>query len=287
MEKIPGNRIELIEVLICTIDEGILKVPGVLQQQQSGVCYLVSHQYSGNQGFPPPPQALMRDDVRIIHLKGKGLSKNRNYALKNAVGDVCLIADDDIQYLEGAFEKIRKTFSEDQQLAVACFQVRTPDEQPVYKTYPTYAEQLIKHRHHYISSVEIALRIRYIRDMQIGFDERFGLGSGCFQDAEELVFVKDCISKGMVVKYFPVQTVLHPWEDSARLESRFSSARNRVRAGYHARVLGWKAIPIAFFQTIYYLPTLMKHRRNPIVYLYERLSAILFVFRTNHLYSKH
>lgn len=287
MEKNSGNRIEIIEVLICTIDEGILKVPGVLQQQQSGVCYLVSHQYSGNQGLPPPPQALMRDDVRIIHLKGKGLSKNRNYALKNAVGDVCLIADDDIQYLEGAFEKIRKAFSEDQQLAVACFQVKTPEGEPVYKKYPAGSMRLTKHRHHYISSVEIALRLNPVKGMQIGFDERFGLGSGFFQDAEEIVFVKDCISKGLVVKYFPVQTVLHPWEDSARLESRHSPSRNRVRAGYHARVLGWKAIPIAFFQTIYSLPTLMKQRRNPIVYLYERLSAILLVFRTNHLYSKH
>ncbi|CEP47881.1 Glycosyl transferase family 2 [[Clostridium] sordellii] len=43
-------------------------------------------------------------NIRIISNTERGLSKSRNQALLNAKGDICLIADDDIKYVDG-YEK--------------------------------------------------------------------------------------------------------------------------------------------------------------------------------------
>ena len=40
-------------------------------------------------------------NVRVINSFEKGLSKSRNLAIRNAMGDICLIADDDITYKKG------------------------------------------------------------------------------------------------------------------------------------------------------------------------------------------
>lgn len=50
--------------------------------------------------------------VKMISTKERGLSRSRNMALKNAMGDICLIADDDVVYYDGLQEKIKKAFNE-------------------------------------------------------------------------------------------------------------------------------------------------------------------------------
>ena len=40
------------------------------------------------------------ENIRVINSFEIGLSKSRNLAIKNALGDICIIADDDIEYVE-------------------------------------------------------------------------------------------------------------------------------------------------------------------------------------------
>jgi len=269
-----------INILICTIDDGIQNVFKMLEPFNEAVEYRISHQYR-DERFKPIPENLRRKDITISQIAGKGLSRNRNNTLKMADGDIALIADDDVKYFPDSFKIITETFIKDPQLDVACFKIKTYEGEPEFKDYPKDECVLKKHHHHYISSIEIAFRVESIKAKQIRFDERFGLGSEKIPDAEEIVFIKDCIRSGLKVKYFPKYMVQHPFENSARNFSRFSGKRNWVKGAYHARVLGWKAIPIAFLETVVSTPHLLHQKRNPFIFLYERLRAVAYIFNSN------
>ncbi len=267
-----------INILICTIDDGIQNLYKMLEPFNEAVEYKISHQYR-DEKFMSIPENLRRKDVTISQIAGKGLSRNRNNALKMTDGDIAVIADDDVKYLPDSFKIITDTFINDTQLDVACFKIKTPDGETEFKAYPKVESVLKKHRHHYISSIEIAFRVESVKAKNILFDERFGLGSEKIPDAEEIVFIKDCIKSGIKVKFFPEYIVQHPFENSGR-GTPYSSTRNRVKGAYHARVLGWKAVPVAVAETLVRLPVLLINKRNPFVYLYERLNSIRYIFAT-------
>ena len=85
-----------IDVLICTIDAGITRVPKVLLEHMEGVRYVVSMQYTEEHFLQQVPEVLKeRTDVELCYLQGRGLSRTRNMALSHVTSDVLLIADDD------------------------------------------------------------------------------------------------------------------------------------------------------------------------------------------------
>lgn len=69
-----------LEILICTIDEGINSVADMMLPQTPGFRYLVSWQLTGKVASMVPAE-LRRPDVRVFTLQGKGLSRNRNLSL--------------------------------------------------------------------------------------------------------------------------------------------------------------------------------------------------------------
>ena len=84
-----------LDILICTIDDGILKVPAMLLPERADVRYIVSVQHTIPQSLINVPAPLVyRQDVTIGFLEGKGLSRNRNNALRMSDADICLVADD-------------------------------------------------------------------------------------------------------------------------------------------------------------------------------------------------
>ena len=90
-----------IEFLICTLDEGVHQIKALLMPVQPRISYLVSWQHSAEQSesrtngsattqtrkYPLPEWLKERPDVRVVHLAGRGLSRNRNCALSHAQGD--------------------------------------------------------------------------------------------------------------------------------------------------------------------------------------------------------
>ena len=95
--------------MICTLDEGVHQIKALLMPVQPRISYLVSWQHSAEQSesrtngsattlarkYPLPEWLKERPDVRVVHLAGRGLSRNRNCALSHAQGDWLVIADDD------------------------------------------------------------------------------------------------------------------------------------------------------------------------------------------------
>ncbi len=185
-----------ISILICTIDEGIEKVPSVLMSPMSDVNYVVSMQYTDERFLEMMPKELKeRADVIITTLQGKGLSRNRNNAMRYAIGDVCLIADDDNRYKREFVDSILNAYELHPEADIITFQAQNLEGEPLHP-YPA----------DFVSSVEMTFK----QDIGIAFDERFGLGSKHLCAGEEQVFMKDAEKAGKQILYIPQCIVQTP-----------------------------------------------------------------------------
>jgi hypothetical protein len=67
----------LINILVSTIDGGIKRVDKVLLEPRPDLKYFISHQFTAEENRQIPDN-LLRDDVSIGQIEGRGLCRNRN-----------------------------------------------------------------------------------------------------------------------------------------------------------------------------------------------------------------
>lgn len=72
-----------IDVLICSLNKGIVRVDEVMLPPRSDVHYIVSYQYTDERYLDLIPESLsQREDVTLYKYNGQGLSANRNLAME-------------------------------------------------------------------------------------------------------------------------------------------------------------------------------------------------------------
>ena len=175
-----------LQLLICTIDQGIQQLRDHLLPQRQDVFYLISWQYTDD--TPQIPSWIKdRNDVKLLLVQGKGLCRNRNNALSNATADIIKICDDDERWTDADFDAILNAFEVNPDADIIQFQARG-----LQKDYPPQ----------YVSSVELAMRRASIGELR--FDERFGLGSPYLNAGEESIFIHDARKKGLKTIYLPI-----------------------------------------------------------------------------------
>lgn len=153
------------------------------------------------------------ENIRVINSFEYGLSKSRNLAIKNATGDICLIADDDIQYVKGFDNIIKQAFVNNYDASIIKFKIETVCGKK-YKTYPKYSKRLIRTKDLFsASSVEIAFKRKNIIDKNSSFNIFFGLGS-YFTSGEEYLFLKTNLKKGLIIHFVNEYIVKHNFERS-------------------------------------------------------------------------
>ncbi len=222
-----SNGRQELEILVCTIDAGIADVRQKLLPQLEGVAVLISHQYTDSSFLDTGdwPQ-----NVRYITLEGKGLSKNRNYALRHAIGDIAIIADDDVQYVEGFQAIILAAYKEHPKAAAITFQAQGAErfEHEFEHTWRTVGQ---------VSSWMITFRPDWVRERGLLFDEQFGLGAQ-YPQGEENIFLADIRKAQGKVLAYPGVIVRH-----ADLSSGYIFTPERVTAKIAAvrRMYGWLA----------------------------------------------
>ena len=267
-----------VNILISTIDAGINRVENVLLPPRPDLKYVVSHQVTDEQ-FRAIPTVLQRNDVLIGQIEGRGLSRNRNNAFAMAEGDIGIMADDDVLYRNEYIDTVLAAYRADQNLDVACFKIATPAGEPEYKDYMAFPYLLNRESHHYISTIEITVRLKSLLENKILFDERFGLGSKLNSFGEEAVFIHDCIKDGLKVKYIPDYVVEHEATSTIKGTNHYAISSNIFKGAYDARRYGWLAFPASFYGTLKYWPELVRSEKSPYSYLQERLQGVFYIFR--------
>lgn len=151
-----------------------------------------------------------RKNKKIIHQENAellwvdsneiGLSKSRNMALDNARGDYLVIADDDLEYVDGYNITICNAFKKNPKADVIVFQVEGIEHE--FKKYGRKAKKLSYLGSLHVSSVEIVIRRDSIKKYNIRFAEEFGSGAK-YRMGEENIFLFECLKAGMKIYYEP------------------------------------------------------------------------------------
>ena len=137
-------------------------------------------------------------NLRIVSTTERGLSRSRNMALENALGDICLICDDD-EYLYDDYPRlIAQAYDDYPDADLICFQVKR-----LGKKYSNKAFRVKYLKSLRISSWQITMRIDSVRKAGVIFDLKFGSGTPVGA-GEENIFLFDCLKKGLKIYYVPI-----------------------------------------------------------------------------------
>ncbi len=154
-------------------------------------------------------------NVKVVNVDEKGLSKSRNRAIENASKKICLITDDDVVFEKKIKQNIISAFTNNPDSDIITFNhYRKGVSEPQKKWRHAFRHDLKSIWN--VSSIEIAFLLEKIRDNDIFFDKNFGLGS-FFETAEEFLFLRLALKQRLKVIFFPKVIVSHP---------EFSSGKN-------------------------------------------------------------
>lgn len=126
---------------------------------------------------------------------------NRNNALMRATGDVCVIADDDMVYVERYPEIVKKAFEEIPDADVIVFNLLEPKS--TNKRYVIKNVSRIN-RFNYLryGAARIAIRLKSIRENGIFFNLCFGGGTEHCA-GEDNLFLSACLEKKLKIYAYP------------------------------------------------------------------------------------
>lgn len=137
--------------------------------------------------------------IRMISTKERGLSRSRNMAIRNAQASICLLSDDDEQFVE-AYEKIiTEHFDKLPDADIIAFELGNKETR--LKPEICQVGRLESLR---LCSCQLAFRRESILAKNLAFDPYMGSGSGngC---GEENKFLLDCLKAGLKIYYVPAQ----------------------------------------------------------------------------------
>ncbi|SHK14437.1 Glycosyl transferase family 2 [Hathewaya proteolytica DSM 3090] len=140
--------------------------------------------------------------VRWINSTERGLSRSRNAAIRNSVDDVCLISDDDIEYIDSYEKLILDQFKQYPDADIIVFQVEGIEG--TFKKYHCKVRELNYLTSMKVASVEITFRLDNINKYGIRFNELFGAGAK-YCMGEENIFLFDCLKQGLKIVYVPIK----------------------------------------------------------------------------------
>ncbi len=224
------------------------------------------------------------DHIKVFKYKGhcikwidsstKGLSKSRNIALSNASGDIVILTDDDVEYVDDYVNKINTAFSSYPEVDIIAFQVEGKDGK--FKDYKNKKMSLNYFTSMRVSSVEIAMKRKKILKHGIYFNESFGSGAQ-YQMGEENIFLFDCLKNKLKLFYIPT-VIAKLWLGNSTWFKGFNSKYFFDRGATYYEMFGFLA-PVMIVQFI-----VRKYRLIKEISLYQafRYSFIgMFEWRSN------
>ena len=139
--------------------------------------------------------------IKTFSVMERGLSRSRNRLLKEATGEICVVGDDDVEYLSGYLETIRNAYEKYPDADIIVFQFthdKNRETRVRYKKNKRYHLWNISK----VASVEITFRRKSIVEAGINFNNAIGLGTQ-FPSGEENAFLADALRAGLKIYHIP------------------------------------------------------------------------------------
>lgn len=207
--------------------------------------------------------------IRIFNCAERGLSKSRNKAIKESKADICIIADDDMTYVDNYEKLIINGYLENKVADILAFYVADSNSKNMMRK---------KFKINYLTSmklksVQLTFKRNSICEKKVFFDNDFGTGTENYM-GEENIFLFDCIKKKIKVYYIP-STIAKLNDDS---ESTWFEGYNRKYFNIKGKAyyrMSKKIFPLLVLQFAIRKRNIYKKENislfNAIKYMFEKL----------------
>lgn len=182
----------MVEVLVAAVGQADLS----LREKMNIRCDCLIANQNGTWGFVEEVHSFGK--VRMISTATRGVGINRNLALSNAVGDILLLADDDVRYYEGAFEEVEKAFRRFPDADVIAFGMDMTRGGKLSARRQEKPGRRRLHNSMRFGACRLAIRRSSVLKHGLSFSELFG--GGCmYSSGEDTIFLRECFRKGLKV----------------------------------------------------------------------------------------
>lgn len=139
------------------------------------------------------------NEIKFLSFKERGVGLNRNNALMRSDADICIVADDDIVFVDNYFEIINKYFNENPSADVIIFNlIEKPEKRYVIrKEFKVGFHNFMK-----FGATRIAFRRKSVTKSGITFNLHFG-GGAEFSAGEDTLFLHECLKKNLNILAIP------------------------------------------------------------------------------------
>ncbi len=155
----------------------------------------------GNQGVKKSVDAFFRGGLKITYLntEERGVGRNRNLILQNSSADFCVLADDDMCFLDDYPQTVEKVVGECPDGDVFIFNLyeKKPKRYLIRKT-----SRVRWYNYARYGAARLVVRRQRLADAGIRFSLLFG-GGARYGSGEDTIFLRDCIRKGLKVYAVP------------------------------------------------------------------------------------
>lgn len=240
-----------VEVIVSTMYYSDGKLDSLLSSIPDRILVTVVNQDPGGHGLVDGCH-IIRDRIRCFTFPETGLSRSRNRAIQLAKADFLVVCDDDIVFEAGAFERLEESLRQYPEDALLTFQMADLSGNP-RKRYRCNSFRHDRWSIAKVSSCEIGFWREPILRSGVRYDEEFGLGAR-FPLGEEVVFLKDCLDKGLSLRFVPMTISSHPIESTGR---RIDATSERGRGALFYRLYGllaWVIGPVFYLTKWRQLP---------------------------------
>ena len=195
-----------------------------------------------------------KNDVKVINNNkfistvDRGLSKSRNLAIKNSNAHICIIADDDLEYVDNYESIVKNAYNSIPDADVIIFKLPPSFKKRVKTLFNLNQIKKLHFIHLFgIISFQISFKRNSIRE--IFYDERFGAGSGLISNGEENIFLHDCLRKKLNIYFYPINILSNINQDQSSWFEGYNSnfLQDRVAVFYR---ISKSFYPILFMQYI-------------------------------------
>ena len=197
---------------------------------------------------------------RMISTTERGVAKSRNMALRNARGEICLLADDDEVFKPTIWTDIVRAFETLPDAAAVAFNVERINNQLKQKYYTiTHVREAPSFRGY--GNPQMAFRLDVIKNTGIFFNEKFGSGTE-WGGGEDPLFQRDMRKKGLKIYEYPSCVASIDYGTTSQWFHGFDEKFFYNSGAFHGYVNKGRITIKAFLYTIYYCFYKLRKEKN-------------------------
>lgn len=138
--------------------------------------------------------------IKIFSSDERGIAKSRNLALKHSHGEICILADDDMIFLDNYKETATKVFSENNNADVIIFNLFEDTDKANRKNASHKKIGIFNYMNY--GAARIAFRNKSIKNNNIQFKTDIN-NAPLPTFGEDTLFLRDCLKKGLKIIAVP------------------------------------------------------------------------------------